>query len=373
MWPRSRPRLLALLGLVPACQSPQADTSPFTTTPPATSAPASSETGSTGSDSTSSGTSTGGTSDNNSTHAALSTSSTGSDPGSTTVVFDLGTDEDIGDGKPPGCKGKIDFLFVISRWGGMKYFQDQLLGAFPKFVETIESKFADFDYHIMVIDADPEWGLSTCDEQCPTPGEGLCTVKDYPCDYMPSVCDTTMGAGVVFPAGGQASNKLCKIDGGRRYMAKGQTELEKTFACVAQLGMSGDAKVGEALAAAMQPAINGPRGCNAGFIRKDALLMVTLMSNTYDEDGAPTGSKGSPVTWTAAVRKAKLDDLYSVVLLNIGDTTVPGCDKLDRLCQMVPMFPYAMNREFTEDKYAEYFDEATELVETACAEFVPPG
>lgn len=369
MWPRSRPRLLALLGLVPACQTPQADTSPFTTMPVTTSAPASSETGGTSGSTT---TTTGSESTVGSAHTQ-STSSTGSDTGSTTVVFDLGTDDDIGDGKPPGCQGKIDFLFVISRYGGMGYFQEQLLAAFPTFIDTIESKFADFDYHIMVIDGDPYWGLSTCDEQCPTPGEGLCTVTDYPCGYTPNTCDTTMGAGVVFPAGGQASNKMCKIDGGRRYMAKGQTELEQTFACVAQLGMSGNAQVGEALATAMKPAINGAGGCNDGFLRKDALLMVTLMSNAYDIEGAPTGSGGSPGTWTAAIRGAKDDDLESVVMLNLGGAIVPGCHAKDRICQMLELFPHTLNHELADDKLSEHFDEATGLVEEACAEFIPPG
>jgi hypothetical protein len=182
-----------------------------------------------------------------------------------------------------------------------------------------------------------------------------------------------MGAGVVFPAGGKASNELCKIDGGRRYMAKGQTDLAPTFSCVARLGVSGNLQLGEALTAALQPEINKLGGCNSGFLREDALLMVTLMSNAYDIEGAPTGSNGTPAAWTAAVRAAKNNDLESVVLLNIGDTTVPGCHAKDRLCQMVKLFPYALNREFTEDKYSEYFDEATSLVEQACAEFIPPG
>ena len=109
--------------------------------------------------------------------------------------------------------------------------QDQLLAAFPAFIDTIESKFVDFDYHIMVVDGDDTWGLSTCDEKCPEQ-----CVPDYPCDYTPTTCDTTMGAGVVFPAAYGATNALCPIAGGRRYMAKGQMDLKGTFSCVARLG-----------------------------------------------------------------------------------------------------------------------------------------
>ncbi|HMP02303.1 MAG TPA: hypothetical protein PKC45_07365, partial [Gemmatales bacterium] len=51
----------------------------------------------------------------------------------TVGVLDVGADVDLGDPGPPGCKGKIDFLFVLSRYSNMKFFQEQLLDAFPKF------------------------------------------------------------------------------------------------------------------------------------------------------------------------------------------------------------------------------------------------
>jgi len=34
------------------------------------------------------------------------------------------------DAKPPGCQGKMDFLFIISRDGFMKPHQDKLVAAF---------------------------------------------------------------------------------------------------------------------------------------------------------------------------------------------------------------------------------------------------
>jgi len=356
-----RPRILPLylaLGLTAACPLPQAGSSPFTTTVVMlTAASASTDDGTTTHDS--SGTS--------STTADLSTGAASSDSGGTTLILDVGSEHDLGDGKPIGCKGKIDFLFVISRYAGMEGFQKQLLDAFPKFIATIEAKFADFDYHIMVVDGDANWGLSTCDAQCPVQ-----CVPNYPCDYQPTFCDKWMGAGVVFPAGDDAANKLCSIDGGRRYMVTGQSNLKETFACVAQVGSSGGDWIGEALTAAVHSNINDPGGCNPGFLRDDALLMLTFISNTYDSPNKPFGSAGTPETWTAAVRKAKADDLRSVVLLNIGDTMVPGCHEKDRLCQMVQLFPYSLNTEIWADDYGPFFDQATDLVETACAGFVPP-
>ena len=182
-----------------------------------------------------------------------------------------------------------------------------------------------------------------------------------------------MGAGVVFPAADDATNKLCPIDGGRRYMVKGQTDLKETFACAAQVGSSGYARMGEALAYAVQPWMNEPGACNDGFLREDALLMVTQIANTYDsEGGAPCSQEGNPDTWTAAVRDAKHGDLESIVMLSIL-RAYPECEWPDRTCEMVKKFPYHLLADRDELDYSPFFDQASDLVATACAEFIPPG
>ena len=355
--PRGRGLQITLaLGFVSGCQPSHADTPPFTTSPPETSGTASPDSSSSSGSSSSGGA-------GSTTEVSTGSSSGTVNSGGTTMIYDVGTDVDVGDSKPPGCKGKIDFLFVISRYGGMQFFQAQLLDAFPQFIDTIEAKFADFDYHIMVVDGDPFWGLSTCDELCPAQ-----CVPNYPCGYSPTTCDATMGAGVVYPAGGDAANKMCGIDGNRRYMSTGQTNLKGTFACAAQLGSSGDDKIGEALTAAVHPTLNGPGGCNVGFLRDDALLMVTLISNTYDYD-----SKGIPGSWAASVFKAKHDDPQSIVMFSILDPGAPECEAPDRTCTMVKMFPYHLLVDRDEPDYGPFFEQATDLVEVACADFVPPG
>ena len=321
-----------------------------------------------------SGSTSGGTGTSTTASDLSSTSSGSSEGASTTLIWDVGSGQDLGDGKPVGCKGKIDFLFVISRHAGMQGFQTQLLDAFPKFIDTISSKFADFDYHIMVVHTDEKWGLDACDQQCPTPGEEGCTIEDYPCYYTPTLCDTTIGAGEVCPAARDAANKLCPIDDGRRYMVKGQTDLKGTFACAAQVGSSGAMRMGQTLAVAVQPWMNDEGSCNDGFLRDDALLMVTIITHAYDvEDGIVTSYEGTPATWAAAVGDAKHGDLDSVVVLGIIPTEGPACKDFDRLCQMLELFPFALNRDSWADKYGPFFEEAAELVETACADFIPPG
>jgi hypothetical protein len=282
----------------------------------------------------------------------------------TTLIYDVGpdtTDSDTADTKPPGCKGKIDFLFVISRDGSMKSEQDKLIAAFPKFIETIEAKFADFDFHIMVIDGDHEWGLESCDLAC-AQGQS-CVVPGYPCDLLHLVtpCDWTIGAGSVFPAGGKAANTPCKIAGGQRYLTKEQPNLTETFACVAKLGVSGRGLMGEALTMAMKPEINAPGGCNAGFLRDDALLMVTFIGG-YDYN-----SKWDPGTWSANVLKAKKGDAGAVVMLSILD---PTCPAPDRICQLLKKYPYHLIADMDFD-YAEPFEQATDLIEVACAQYIP--
>jgi hypothetical protein len=149
-------------------------------------------------------------------------------------------------------------------------------------------------------------------------GKPCCGIEDYPCDKLDLVtpCDTTFGAGEVFPAGGFASNMPCPIDGGRRYMVKGQTDLHDTFACAAKVGASGGGLIGQALTAAMQKDINDG-GCNNGFLRDDALLMVTLIQTGFDIGGGGNiSSEGYAEDWAKAVLDAKHGDPESVVMLN---------------------------------------------------------
>jgi hypothetical protein len=378
---RLRPVALLVLG---ACQAPTSDSSAFTTTP-VTTVPDGSSSGSSSS-SSSSGTTT--TDD--------SGSGGGSADSTTEPVRDLGGTPDFGDGKPAGCKGKIDLLFVIMRGPTMVERQAQLALAVPQFIDAIKLKFDDFDYHIMVVDGDGEtnnngegWGSPTCDHVCPNlackigqpccPGGSLpdagkpcCGDPNYPCEDLDLVtaCDWTWGAGTVFPAGEFTADKPCPIDGGRRYLVKGQTDLEETFACIVNVGTDGWKSLGQALTAAMQKPINGPGGCNDGFLREDALLMVTTIAT--NPDTPELGSEGTPAEWAQAVIDAKGGDEESVVMYNIGGPG-PECKPYDRVCQMAAMFTYHHLVYAEEPDYGPGFGEAASLVETACAGFTPPG
>ncbi|MEZ4450960.1 MAG: hypothetical protein R3B09_15875 [Nannocystaceae bacterium] len=274
-------RVVAVAALGLACQAGES-TAVFTTTPPTSSTGdgSTTEPGSTSAATTQAVTSDASSSAGDSTSTTTSTtSSTGTTGTSTTgaSTFDVGVDKDLGPPIPAGCKGKIDFLFVISGHSVMKVVQEQLIASFPKFIETIASKFEDFDYHIMVVSADGYWGLEKCTNDCPvidcSEGQPCCGEPNYPCALLDLVteCDSTMGAGMIFPAGIKSSNKICPIADDRRYMVKGQPDLEGTFACAATIGLDGGVQIGSALVAAVGPILNDPGGCNEGFLRDDAL------------------------------------------------------------------------------------------------------
>ncbi|HEY0135606.1 MAG TPA: hypothetical protein VGB85_16090 [Nannocystis sp.] len=364
--------------LVTACQGSTANQTGFGSGPEPTTTPlASTGEGSTSSSST-------GTSTSEGSGSGSSAADTSAEP-----PRDLGVMPDFGNGAPIGCQGKIDLLFVISRHGNMLYRQEQLALAFPQFVAAIEAKFTNFDYHIMVVTGDPGWGNDTCTQVCPTPtckigedccplspqngdtGQPCCHMPDYPCQDLDLVtpCDRTWGAGEVFPAGTATQNKPCAIDGDRRYLVKGQTDLAETFECIATVGASGYDLLGQALTAAMQKPINDPGGCNNGFLRDDALLMVTFISTTAD---TPTDSEGTPAEWAKAVLDAKHGDDRSVVAFDIGGGG-PECLYYDRICHMTEAFPYHHHVYVEEADYGPGFLAAASLVETACAGFVVPG
>ncbi|MBA3546695.1 MAG: hypothetical protein H0T76_09455 [Nannocystis sp.] len=369
------------LFLATACQASPGHHTGFGSTPDITTAPAAS----TGVGSTSSSTSgTSGTSTGEDSGSVDGSTSTTTEP-----ARDLGVVPDFGDATPVGCKGKIDFLFVISRQPNMKKRQAQLAAAFPQFINTIKAKFADFDYHIMVVTGDDGWGSDMCTDLCPTVsckvGEPCCSWYDpqwegeqccdltYPCQDLDLVtqCDRTWGAGEVFPAGpNDEANKPCPIDGDLRYLVKGQTNLTETFACIATVGASGYGLLGQALTATMKKNINDPGGCNNGFLRKDALLMVTFIANTADYGF--TGSEGTPDAWAKAVLDAKHDDDRSVVMLSIllSDNK---WEPIDRIGALAKMFPYHHLEDYDALDYGPAFVTATGLVESACAGFMPPG
>lgn len=62
---------------------------------------------------------------------------------------------DFGPQQPAGCKGKIDFLFVVSSEGTMKTSQEKLLAAFPASWTLLRALVPpEFDFQILSANTD---------------------------------------------------------------------------------------------------------------------------------------------------------------------------------------------------------------------------
>ncbi len=314
------------------------------------------------------------TSTNSSTSVATAT---------TDDVFTTGTPPDFDTGGV-GCGGKIDLLFVIDRGATMWNQQPALAASLPKFLQTIEAMFDDFDLHIMVVHADPlPWGMQECDEICAdNEGQGCAPdgPADYPCwaftDDEIGECDSTFGAGVTFPAGFGASNERCELTGGGRYITDQDSDLASAFTCITSVGTVNTFKAvaGYALQYIFAAEQLEPGGCNAGFVRDDALLVIVAIT---DSDG--WGTPGTPEEWTAPVFAAKGGDENAVVYLGLTPDQAwadePLCggpyDGFPPHDELFTLFPNAVRASVCEADFSPFFDEAAALVETVCETFIP--
>ncbi|MBZ5708097.1 hypothetical protein [Nannocystis pusilla] len=372
-----RPSLLAPLAVASVaigCGDSTATTG-FTTTP-STTMPSLSTSGvdsSGGTSSTSTSTSTGsGSGGEDSTAGSSSTSMSG--------VSDVGSVPDFP--TTPGCKGKIDLLFVISSNEEMAYKQVQLQEAFPEFVKILEADFADFDYHVMVVDAGGDTTLDFCDicyscsqVMCDGPG---CSQwdgpPDYPCDEIFEECTAVQGAGVTVMGNFEASNKRCLPADGPRFITKDDPDLEGTFDCISKLGAGPKTPAAaRMMMRALEPEILSKWGCNKGFLRPDALLAIVLVSGDYDNN-----TPGTPADWYEAVVEAKQGNEDAVVILALShdlDVPNPKCEGPDLTSSLRLLADAAEHGHFgsmCEQSYVPFMKDMAGTILELCSIFIPP-
>jgi hypothetical protein len=304
--------------------------------------------------------------------------SAGDDDG---IVLDVGAaEEGVGSAEgsdASGCK-KVDFLFVIDNSGSMGDEQIALISSFPGFMSTIQETLEDAqDYHVMVVDTDAEWG-GECHILCGFFGGTCPEIPAYPCATgAPTECDATLGAGVNYPMGDDATNQLCTFATGMRWMDASEPDLSASFQCAAHVGSAGDGneKQMSSLVAALSEELSQPGACNEGFIRDDAILVVTVITDEEDN-----GSTGLPEGWYANVIASKGGDATAIVMLglvNYPDVANPVCppetDDPIKIRTFIEMFPHHIRGSVCEPNYNAFFEEAVALIDTTCDEFEPPG
>lgn len=355
--------LAALFALACACNQDAPAESSFGVGP-TMAEPASSSSSSTSSAASSGSSSSSSTSDTSSTSGDASGTSTGDPP------------PDFGPPGPEGCRGKVDFLFVISASGTMAPIQQQILTLFPTFYSALSSEFADFDVHIMVVEPDHSWNMGDC-SLC---GEGCDPDGMLPtCGAQLDACDSTIGAGVTFPAGKDSSAQRCSVANGR-YITREDPDPFAAFDCIARVGSGGGvALVADAMVAAVSPpllGINGyPPGCNQGFLRDDALLVVTIITTNGDSE-----SNGPAQAWVDALTAAKHGegDAYQVLVITTDvDTPQHLCGEyspdINRLRTFVELLPegHGLIESVCADSYEPFFVAAVDAVLERCDAYVP--
>jgi len=274
-----------------------------------------------------------------------------------------------------GCQ-KIDFLFVIDSSESMKSHQQNLIDSFPGFVTAIEGAVLADDWHVMVVDTDGQWNGSDCANACNTlgscPGEPAFDCATPP----PALCDITIGSGMVAPYGEGATNQDCGL-GGERFIDASAPDLSATFGCVAQVGVDGSSQehTAEALVRSLSPELRDPGACNAGFLRDDAILVVTLITDEPDDV-----SPDDPPAWYDAVVAAKNGDDTAVVVLGLlpdaDGAEAPVCDDpvaAPRLTELLAAFPASTRGSVCAPDYSPFLVSAVEVIADTCDGFEPPA
>jgi hypothetical protein len=317
------------------------------------------ETGDTSAGSTSAGTGTGtGTGDTD-------------DPG---FKLDVG----VPDTPPPGqgCD-KVDFLFVIDNSGSMIDDQNRLIDNFPAFISAIDDTLAVEDFQLMVVDTDDNHAPQQCELMCAENGPWLNYCGgDWTCGSIPAhlddACEGMLGAGVIHPLGLNATQQHCDFASGRRYMTSQEPDLAAAFECVARVGTSGDGyeQPMGAMMGAIDPTTTAQGACNEGFVRDDAILVVTVIT---DEDELPSTGSGTPDDWKNAVLAAKGNDENAVAVLGLVFGP-PQYGWPARLGAFVDAFgPRGRKISITTQDWGPAFIETVELIDMVCDGFTPQG
>jgi hypothetical protein len=301
-------------------------------------------------------------------------------------VFDLGHADDGIPDPTEGCS-KIDFLFVIDNSGSMGAHQTALIDSFGPFMDTIFATVQAQDYQIMVTDSDADGDISGACEPC-TPDsfwcDDWCTAKAG----LDLDCETALGAGEVAPYNNEASNTICGVPGDRRYLTAetDQATTKSLFQCMGKVGIFGSgAEMPMSAMAAAVTTQSQPGGCNEGFVRDDAILVVTVISDDYPVPSTADDAStvGSPQAWYDAVVQAKGGNPDNVVMLGIINTPDAACvsgagdpivHPTERFMELVSLFgTNGLTANICASDYNAFFEEAVALIDQTCDEFAPEG
>jgi hypothetical protein len=251
----------------------------------------------------------------------------------------------------------VDVLYVIDNSPSMYEEQQTLIANFGNFVADMQTALESVNsYHIGVITSDDYldsgWlddGANTVNEQVPE------------CQHL---------GGLVV----QAQSGLCTpFADGNNFITQSD-DLASKFQCIANVGEDGDSDeyMGDALIAALAEGQQNS-GCNANFIRDDAMLIIVML--TDENDSSDTNED----QWFQAVVDAKGTEENVVVLSLIWDDGNNNCDNAFsetngyQIVDFTEMFTNHAVGNICDDSYAGFFADAIPTIDSACDNFEPVG
>jgi len=243
-----------------------------------------------------------------------------------------------GDPIVDGCS-KVDYLFVIDNSESMDAYHRRVVQNFSTFVDGVSRSQDSLEsLHVGIVTTDAYVGNA---ERC----NGL-------------------GDLVTHTAGTHSSEENCgPFAEGYRFMTA-EDDLAQTFACAAQVGTdgSGDELPLNALAYALHEDRLAADGCNAGFLRDDALLVVVIVTDEDDDTAVD-------FAYSRAVEaKHGYEDNIVVVALVIPP---PGYSedtphRHHNVLAFAESFEHSFVGAVYDEDYGPTFEAALDIVQNAC-------
>lgn len=260
------------------------------------------------------------------------------------------------DGKDKPCPN-VDVLFVIDNSGSMSDKQVRLANSFPGFAAAIQSRLP----------------------AAKSINVGVVATSAY-YSGQPQTCliKTTSGP--------ESSNQECLKNETAPWLRGHDPNFKTKFSCVAKVGAGGDNDETpvKSMLGALGPETNNAGGCNQGFSRPDALLVLVVIS---DEDDVrendcddfyhqgTCGSGGTPSEWRDRIVALKGGHPENVVVLSLLSRKAGDCS--NTIGVNLASFTKRFDKNgFVGDvcmaTYDQFFADSLPVIDQACVSFVPP-
>ncbi len=238
--------------------------------------------------------------------------------------------------------------------GSMREQQERLIASFPAFIEAITETLDTVDsVHVGVVTSDAYASNAAS------------------CRSLGALVDHS------------ESGACGPFADGNRFLTEND-DLAAGFSCIANVGTDGDSleRPVSALVEAVSASQLEPGGCNEGFLRSDALLVVVVITDDVpfwsDMDDAHIATPTN--AWQPAIVDAKDGNPNGMVVIGFvpwGDLECMSsvyADESPNLIRFVEDFDdRGVLASVCSDDYGPIFDESIAVIDQSCDDFVPAG